>query len=189
MKDQGWQRCPKCKVIVEKVDGCNQIECKCECSFCYLCGRRMGYRGHNCPLIGPMTGLEDGLATIQLSPRVGPDERNISSRQDLPLDYMDTLDEPRQLTRYTNGRPPAIRPRLPAAPNAVGYVPPFRPRNPLWSNSNPSELLARPRPTLGGPQPLVPMMQGWKPFHVQRPHARRMWFGPQGTWSPHQHFM
>ncbi|CAG8286910.1 unnamed protein product [Penicillium olsonii] len=39
-KDKKWQRCTKCHFIVEKVDGCNHISCRCGYHFCYICGGR-----------------------------------------------------------------------------------------------------------------------------------------------------
>lgn len=33
------QRCPKCKIYIQKIDGCNQIHCtRCQTKFCYRCG-------------------------------------------------------------------------------------------------------------------------------------------------------
>ncbi|CAG8143619.1 unnamed protein product [Penicillium nalgiovense] len=39
-KDNNWQRCSNCLYLVEKVDGCNHIVCRCGHRFCYLCGQR-----------------------------------------------------------------------------------------------------------------------------------------------------
>ncbi|KAJ5617626.1 hypothetical protein N7537_002740 [Penicillium hordei] len=39
-KENNWQRCPNCLYLVEKVDGCNHIICRCGHTFCYLCGQR-----------------------------------------------------------------------------------------------------------------------------------------------------
>ncbi|KAJ5977303.1 hypothetical protein N7501_000645 [Penicillium viridicatum] len=39
-KENNWQRCSNCLYLVEKVDGCNQIICRCGHRFCYLCGQR-----------------------------------------------------------------------------------------------------------------------------------------------------
>jgi E3 ubiquitin-protein ligase RNF144 len=76
-KDKKWQRCPKCKMYVERVDGCVYIVCRCcfaACSpniivcrvqltlmvffilqifrcqycFCYLCGSPMTMGDHHC---------------------------------------------------------------------------------------------------------------------------------------------
>jgi E3 ubiquitin-protein ligase RNF217 len=45
------QRCPKCSVYIEKIDGCDHMVCsKCESKFCYRCGSRMRlpfYIGHD----------------------------------------------------------------------------------------------------------------------------------------------
>lgn len=35
----GYRRCPKCKVVVLKIEACNHISCKCGYHFCYYCGQ------------------------------------------------------------------------------------------------------------------------------------------------------
>ncbi|KAF9447651.1 hypothetical protein P691DRAFT_611494, partial [Macrolepiota fuliginosa MF-IS2] len=37
-KDQGWQTCPRCKRIVERISGCSVMICCCGRRFCYICG-------------------------------------------------------------------------------------------------------------------------------------------------------
>ncbi|KAK4168803.1 hypothetical protein QBC43DRAFT_358675, partial [Cladorrhinum sp. PSN259] len=37
--DEGWRRCIKCGVLVEHVDACAHITCRCGAQFCYVCGR------------------------------------------------------------------------------------------------------------------------------------------------------
>lgn len=45
------QRCPKCLIYIEKIDGCDHMQCgKCNSKFCYRCGGRMrlpNYIGHD----------------------------------------------------------------------------------------------------------------------------------------------
>ena len=45
------QRCPKCEIYIEKIDGCDHMICsKCNSKFCYRCGSRMRlpfYVGHD----------------------------------------------------------------------------------------------------------------------------------------------
>ncbi|CAF0775139.1 unnamed protein product [Didymodactylos carnosus] len=45
------QKCPKCAIYIEKIDGCNHMQCgKCNAKFCYECGKRMrlpAYIGHD----------------------------------------------------------------------------------------------------------------------------------------------
>jgi hypothetical protein len=38
MKNLGYRKCPKCLIWIEKSEGCNYIDCKCSCKFCYKCG-------------------------------------------------------------------------------------------------------------------------------------------------------
>ncbi|XP_020598328.1 probable E3 ubiquitin-protein ligase RNF144A [Phalaenopsis equestris] len=40
-KKSKWQRCPKCKFFVEKIDGCAFISCRCHFTFCYGCASEM----------------------------------------------------------------------------------------------------------------------------------------------------
>ena len=39
---QGWQRCPSsnCQHLIERVQGCLHMTCKCGTEFCYNCGNR-----------------------------------------------------------------------------------------------------------------------------------------------------
>lgn len=36
-EQEGWQRCPTCRHLVEKSDGCHHMICLCKAEFCYLC--------------------------------------------------------------------------------------------------------------------------------------------------------
>ena len=36
-REQGWQRCPDCRYVVERTDGCFHMTCRCAKEFCYLC--------------------------------------------------------------------------------------------------------------------------------------------------------
>ncbi|KAH0544767.1 hypothetical protein FGG08_001134 [Glutinoglossum americanum] len=38
--EKGWQRCFKCKRMVERVSGCNHMRCRCNTEFCYTCGKK-----------------------------------------------------------------------------------------------------------------------------------------------------
>eukprot|EP00171_Calliarthron_tuberculosum_P019374 IDg19374t1 len=33
-----WRRCPSCTTLVDRVDGCNFVRCRCGTGFCYACG-------------------------------------------------------------------------------------------------------------------------------------------------------
>lgn len=37
-KTRGWARCPGCQHIVERIDGCPHMSCRCNQEFCYSCG-------------------------------------------------------------------------------------------------------------------------------------------------------
>ncbi|XP_010917468.4 uncharacterized protein [Elaeis guineensis] len=43
-----WQRCPKCKIYVEKTEGCRFMKCRCGHCFCYVCSSSMAPDEHNC---------------------------------------------------------------------------------------------------------------------------------------------
>ena len=36
-KTRGWQRCPSCRYVVERTQGCPHMTCRCNQQFCYLC--------------------------------------------------------------------------------------------------------------------------------------------------------
>ncbi|KIO18707.1 hypothetical protein M407DRAFT_246415 [Tulasnella calospora MUT 4182] len=38
-KKEKWRRCPKCRIVVERREGCRHIMCRCGHEFCYNCGR------------------------------------------------------------------------------------------------------------------------------------------------------
>ncbi|WIA08055.1 hypothetical protein OEZ85_007521 [Tetradesmus obliquus] len=35
---QHWRRCPTCRAMVERIEGCNYMMCRCGEPFCYACG-------------------------------------------------------------------------------------------------------------------------------------------------------
>ena len=35
----GWQRCPTCRALVERNQGCYHMSCRCGTQFCYLCAQ------------------------------------------------------------------------------------------------------------------------------------------------------
>lgn len=39
-KKKNWQKCPNCKVFVERTEGCIHMTCRCEHEFCYRCGAK-----------------------------------------------------------------------------------------------------------------------------------------------------
>ncbi|WCJ42874.1 RING/U-box superfamily protein [Euphorbia peplus] len=44
-----WMRCPKCRVFVERIEGCRYIKCRCGASFCYGCGsEKISITTHYC---------------------------------------------------------------------------------------------------------------------------------------------
>ncbi|KAF0911431.1 hypothetical protein E2562_008306 [Oryza meyeriana var. granulata] len=47
-QESKWQRCPKCKMYVERVEGCVFIICRCGHCFCYLCASPMSRDNHHC---------------------------------------------------------------------------------------------------------------------------------------------
>ncbi|WJX31351.1 hypothetical protein P8452_19787 [Trifolium repens] len=42
-----WQKCPICSIYVERHSGCEHIQCRCGCNFCYMCGKFWEH-GHLC---------------------------------------------------------------------------------------------------------------------------------------------
>ena len=46
-KDKGWKQCPNttCRMMIERTEGCDHMECECGIHFCYRCGRYLDYTG------------------------------------------------------------------------------------------------------------------------------------------------
>jgi hypothetical protein len=38
-----WQRCPSCHAMIDRVDGCNHMTCRCGQQFCYKCSTPYAY--------------------------------------------------------------------------------------------------------------------------------------------------
>ncbi|KAL6656018.1 hypothetical protein ACP70R_006844 [Stipagrostis hirtigluma subsp. patula] len=47
-QERKWQRCPKCKMYVERTSGCAFIRCRCGYCFCYNCASPMSMQSHVC---------------------------------------------------------------------------------------------------------------------------------------------
>ncbi|KAL0322941.1 UNVERIFIED_CONTAM: putative E3 ubiquitin-protein ligase [Sesamum angustifolium] len=47
-KKKNWQKCPKCKIYVEKTEGCVHMTCRCKYEFCYRCGAKWSDSHGNC---------------------------------------------------------------------------------------------------------------------------------------------
>lgn len=43
MKEGGVNKCPNCKSLVSKTDGCNHMTCTCGMHFCWECGEQFGF--------------------------------------------------------------------------------------------------------------------------------------------------
>jgi len=51
-KENQWQRCARCKHIVERNSGCCHITCRCGYEFCYKCGTEWNKAGMSCNCSG-----------------------------------------------------------------------------------------------------------------------------------------
>ncbi|EXJ73981.1 uncharacterized protein A1O5_02275, partial [Cladophialophora psammophila CBS 110553] len=40
-RSKQWKQCPGCKNLVERIDGCSNMNCSCGSRFCYKCGVNM----------------------------------------------------------------------------------------------------------------------------------------------------
>ena len=46
---KGWKSCPRCSRVVDKVDGCLHMTCKCGHQWCWSCLKDWGKCGSRCP--------------------------------------------------------------------------------------------------------------------------------------------
>jgi hypothetical protein len=37
IENNGWKVCKECGAVIEKIDGCYYVKCKCGFDFCYIC--------------------------------------------------------------------------------------------------------------------------------------------------------
>ncbi|KAG8933603.1 hypothetical protein FRC02_011525 [Tulasnella sp. 418] len=71
-KRSGWRRCPKCRMIVERSEGCPHMTCRCGTHFCYRCGS--AYVRGACPLGARCQDMPDESLTVDFStpsPKLG----------------------------------------------------------------------------------------------------------------------
>ncbi|XP_021276952.1 E3 ubiquitin-protein ligase RNF144A-like [Herrania umbratica] len=47
-KDKKWARCPTCRFVVERTEGCRYMRCRCGSAFCYDCGSTQMDSHHYC---------------------------------------------------------------------------------------------------------------------------------------------
>jgi hypothetical protein len=40
--EEHGKRCPECRSVIEKIDGCNHITCRCGAHICWKCGKTFG---------------------------------------------------------------------------------------------------------------------------------------------------
>ncbi|XP_006660655.1 E3 ubiquitin-protein ligase RNF14-like [Oryza brachyantha] len=43
-----WRRCPSCRAMIDKIDGCKRMTCRCGAVFCYDCGSSFKPRKWSC---------------------------------------------------------------------------------------------------------------------------------------------
>ncbi|CAD6224895.1 unnamed protein product [Miscanthus lutarioriparius] len=55
-----WTRCPSCRAMIDKIDGCRRMLCRCGTSFCYVCGSPVSEKGCRC-----FFAQEDPALTLQ----------------------------------------------------------------------------------------------------------------------------
>ncbi|RKP04952.1 hypothetical protein THASP1DRAFT_3660, partial [Thamnocephalis sphaerospora] len=48
IKSNQWQRCPDCRVAVERTHGCPRIQCRCGAQFCYRCSSKWDMKLYKC---------------------------------------------------------------------------------------------------------------------------------------------
>jgi len=44
--DSKYKSCPKCRIKIDKFEGCNKVTCRCGCVFCYVCGKAINGYDH-----------------------------------------------------------------------------------------------------------------------------------------------
>lgn len=73
----GWARCPGCKQLVERNQGCFHMTCRCKTQFCYHCNAR--WKTCDCPSADP-----ERLAQAAAPRAAAQQERRTPQRQNHP---------------------------------------------------------------------------------------------------------
>lgn len=63
-KEEGWQRCFKCRTPVELKEGCNHMKCRCGAEFCMMCGAK--WKSCECPWFNNDTAEQDRLDSMRV---------------------------------------------------------------------------------------------------------------------------
>ncbi|KAG7135211.1 E3 ubiquitin-protein ligase itt1 like [Verticillium longisporum] len=70
-KEAGWQRCHRCKAMVELKEGCNHMTCRCGAEFCMICGLK--WKSCDCPWFNHDTPEDDSLEDMHIPMSLGRD--------------------------------------------------------------------------------------------------------------------
>ncbi|EEE69770.1 hypothetical protein OsJ_29483 [Oryza sativa Japonica Group] len=71
-KGREWRRCPSCRAMIDKIDGCKRMTCRCGTVFCYDCGSSFNPRMYSCkctPRKSSQSEEEDGFIDLTCSDR------------------------------------------------------------------------------------------------------------------------
>ncbi|EEY14713.1 conserved hypothetical protein [Verticillium alfalfae VaMs.102] len=115
-KDAGWQRCHRCKAIVELKEGCNHMTCRCGAEFCMICGLK--WKSCDCPWFNHDTPEDDRLEDMHIPMSLGRDRLG---RADGSPPGRGTIHPVPDLTA-----PMSMRPRVPDAYEGPSHDPLMR---------------------------------------------------------------
>ncbi|KAB5571997.1 hypothetical protein GE09DRAFT_1216599 [Coniochaeta sp. 2T2.1] len=108
-KQAGWQRCHRCKAVVELKEGCNHMTCRCGAEFCMICGSK--WKTCDCPWFSHDAVESDRLEHMNIPMHIRSEP--LSMRSDLLFDP--PLPSPRDF------RPGTIPPGTPARTRPQSY--------------------------------------------------------------------
>ncbi|KAK3767142.1 hypothetical protein RRG08_018013 [Elysia crispata] len=88
-KKKSTNKCPACKIPVEKIGGCNKMTCKCGRVFCWICGNSINgydhFRTGKCYLfpgqappvvVGPVRRIPNAVLRMQAMVEINPELAN-----------------------------------------------------------------------------------------------------------------
>ncbi|KAG8897934.1 hypothetical protein FRB99_007781 [Tulasnella sp. 403] len=113
-----WRRCPKCKILVERVSGCPHMTCRCGQHFCHLCGA--DWKGGGCTRPGGCTGewVEDTSEWADLKRQVSGKRRpSLPGRS--RRDRYNPFELPGPWNRFFDTSEPFLVPNTPVAPTSL----------------------------------------------------------------------